>query len=139
MLVFTALISMFAGILFGLAPAWQVSRGDLSTSLKQSGRGEVERSRLSKVMVVTEIALSLVLLTAAGLLGKSLLLLDHVDPGFRTDHLLTVEVYRSMSNGESNDAIWNNWTGFYQELLARIAWSGIRWCDDCVADPGARL
>jgi len=120
MLVFTALISMFAGILFGLAPAWQVSRGDLNTSLKQSGRGEVERSRLSKVMVVTEIALSLVLLTAAGLLGKSLLLLDHVDPGFRTDHLLTVEVYRSMSNGESNDAIWNNWTGFYQELLARI-------------------
>lgn len=115
MLLFTALISMFAGILFGLAPAWQVSRGDLNTSLKQSGRGEAERSRLSKVMVATEIALSLVLLTAAGLLGKSLLLLDHVDPGFRTDHLLTVEVYRSMSNGPRND-----WTGFYQRLLARI-------------------
>jgi putative ABC transport system permease protein len=120
MLTFTALISMFAGILFGLAPAWQVSREGLNAALKESGRGGVERSRLSRIMVVTEIALSLVLLTAAGLLGKSLFLLDRVDPGFRTDHLLTVEVYRSMSNGESADAIWSNWTGFYQQLLGRI-------------------
>ena len=120
MLVFTALISMFAGILFGLAPAWQVSRGSLNAFLKESGRAGLECSRLNKVMVVAEIALSLVLLTAAGLLGKSLLLLDHVDPGFRSDHLLTVEVYRSMSNG-SADANWRNWTGFYQQLLARLA------------------
>ncbi len=70
-------------------------------------------------MVVAEFAMSLVLLTAAGLLGKSLLLLDQVDPGFRTDHLLTVEVYRSMAD-ESEDANWRNWTGFYQQLLARI-------------------
>src|SRR5216683_2766012 len=120
MLTFTALISMFAGILFGLAPAWQVSRESLNAALKESGRSGVERSRLRQIMVVTEIALSLVLLTAAGLLGKSLLLLDRVDPGFRTDHLLTIEVYRSMSNGESADAIWSNWTGFYQQLLGRI-------------------
>ncbi len=70
-------------------------------------------------MVVAEFAMSLVLLTAAGLLGKSLLLLDQVDPGFRTDHLLTVEVYRSVAD-ESEDANWRNWTGFYQRLLARI-------------------
>ena len=70
-------------------------------------------------MVVTEIALSLVLLTAAGLLAKSLLLLNQVDPGFRTDHQLTVEVYRSMAD-ESRDANWRNWTGFYQQLLSRI-------------------
>jgi len=70
-------------------------------------------------MVIGEFALSLVLLAAAGLLGKSLVLLHQVDPGFRTDHLLTVEVYRSMSDGSAS-ANWRDWTGFYQQLLARI-------------------
>jgi len=61
--------------------------------------------------------LSLMLLTAAGLLGKSLVLLSHVDPGFRSDHLLTLEVPRSMTDSE--DAR-RTWTDFYQQLLARI-------------------
>ena len=118
-LVFTGLVSVLAGILFGLAPAWQISQGDLNTSLKQTGRSLEARRPLTQVMVVAEFAMSLVLLTAAGLLGKSLLFLDQVDPGFRSDHLLTVEVFRSMAD-ESEDANWRNWTGFYQQLLARI-------------------
>ena len=118
-LMFTGMVSVLAGILFGLAPAWQISQGDLNSSLKQTGRSLEARRPLTKVMVVAEFAMSLILLTAAGLLGKSLLLLDQVDPGFRTDHLLTVEVYRSMAD-ESQDANWRNWTGFYQQLLARI-------------------
>jgi putative ABC transport system permease protein len=118
-LMFTGLVSALAGILFGLAPAWQMSRDDLNACLKQNVRGARERKPLTKIMVITEFALSLVLLTAAGLLGKSLLLLYEVDPGFRADHLLTVEVYRSISD-ENEDANWRNWTGFYQQLLARI-------------------
>jgi putative ABC transport system permease protein len=118
-LMFTGAISMLAGIFFGLAPAWQISQWDLSASLKQTGRSLETRRPLTRVMVVAEFAMSLVLLTAAGLLGKSLLRLDQVDPGFRTDHLLTVEVYRSIAD-ESGDANWRNWTGFYQQLLARI-------------------
>ena len=118
-LMFTGVVSVLAGILFGLAPAWQMSRDDLNAYLKQNVRGARERKPLTKIMVVTEFALSLVLLTAAGLLGKSLLLLYQVDPGFRADHLLTVEVYRSMSD-ENEDANWRNWTGFYEQLLARI-------------------
>ena len=118
-LMFTGVVSVLAGILFGLAPAWQISQGDLNASLKQAGRSLEARRPLTQVMVVAEFAMSLVLLAAAGLLGKSLLLLDRVDPGFRSDHLLTVEVYRSMFNG-SADANWRNWTGFYQQLLARI-------------------
>jgi putative ABC transport system permease protein len=118
-LVFTGLVSFLAGILFGLAPAWQISHGDLNSSLKETGRNMEGRRPLIQLMVVAEFALSLVLLTAAGLLGKSLLLLNRVDPGFRADHLLTVEVYRSVSDG-SEDANWRNWTGFYQQLLARI-------------------
>ncbi len=119
MLLFTGLISVFAGIAFGLAPAWQISRGRLAASLKQSTRGTEEHRLMAKVMVVAEVALCLMLLAAAGLLGKSLLLLGRVDPGFRADHLLTVEVYRSMTD-ENRDANWRNWTGFYQQLLTRI-------------------
>jgi putative ABC transport system permease protein len=118
-LMFTGLVSVLAGILFGLAPAWQISQGDLNASLRQTGRSLEVRRPLTQIMVVAEFAMSLVLLAAAGLLGKSLLLLDQVDPGFRSDHLLTVEVYRSMLNGNA-DANWRNWTGFYQQLLARI-------------------
>jgi putative ABC transport system permease protein len=119
MLLFTGLISVFAGVVFGLAPAWQISRGQLIASLKQSTRGTEQQKLMTKVMVVAEVALCLVLLAAAGLLGKSLLLLGRVDPGFRADHLLTVEVYRSMTD-ENRDANWRNWTGFYQQLLTRI-------------------
>src|SRR5580658_6334174 len=104
-LMFTGLVSALAGVLFGLAPAWLISQGDLNTSLKQTGRSSEVRRPLTQIMVVAEFAMSLVLLAAAGLLGKSLLLLDQVDPGFRPDHLLTVEVYRSMLNG-SGDADW---------------------------------
>jgi putative ABC transport system permease protein len=118
-LLFTALISVLAGILFGLAPAWQISRDDLQPSLQQTSRSAPQRKFMTKVMVVAEFALALILLAAAGLLGKSLLLLTRVDPGFRTDHLLTAEVYRSMTD-ENRDVNWKNWTGFYQQLLARI-------------------
>ena len=118
-LVFTGLSSLLAGILFGLAPAWQISHGNPNVSLKQTGRSLEGRTPLTQVMVVAEFAVSLVLLTAAGLLGKSLFLLDQVDPGFPADHLLTVEIYRSMSDA-GEDVNWRNWTGFYQQLLARI-------------------
>jgi putative ABC transport system permease protein len=114
-LVFTCLVSSLAGILFGLAPAWQISRNDPGAFLKQNARNARERKPLTRMLVVTEFALSLVLLAAAGLLGKSLLRLYRVDPGFRTDHLLTVEVYRSLSDQDRG-----NWAGFYQQLLARI-------------------
>jgi putative ABC transport system permease protein len=118
-LLFTGLISVLSGILFGVAPAWQISRGQLNALVKCTSRA-TERGKLStKVMVVAQVALTLVLLTAAGLLGKSLLLLSKVSPGFRTDHLLTVEVYRSMSDSDQ-DANWRNWTGFYEQLLARV-------------------
>jgi len=114
-LVFACLVSSCAGILFGLAPAWQISRNGPEASMKQTARNAQEHKPLTRILVVTEFAVSLVLLAAAGLLGKSLLRLYRVDPGFRTDHLLTVEVQRSMSDQDKS-----NWTGFYRQLLARI-------------------
>jgi putative ABC transport system permease protein len=117
---FTFLISVLSGICFGLVPAWQISRKNLSDIIKETGRGAAQRSGLTKLIVVSEIALSLALLAAAGLLAKSLFLLERVDPGFRTDHLLTVQVYRSMSGDMTADGLWNNWTGFFQRLITRI-------------------
>ena len=118
-LAFAGLISLLTGILFGLAPAWQSSLRNPNASLKQTGQSLEGRKPLTQAMVVAEFALCLILLTAVGLLGKSLFLLNRVDPGFRADHLLTVEIYRSMSD-DSRDVNWRHWTGFYQQLLARI-------------------
>jgi putative ABC transport system permease protein len=119
-LVFTVLISAMSGLCFGVVPAWQISRTNHNELIKEHGRSITDRSRLTRLIVVSEIALSLVLLAAAGLLAKSLFLLDRVDPGFRTDHLLTIQVYRSISGDMTADGLWNNWTGFFQRLLTHL-------------------
>src|SRR5215467_2501565 len=119
-LAFTLSTSIVAGFIFGLAPAWELSRSDLNVRLKEGARQAGRGRRLTQLIVVSEIALSVVLLAGAGLLAKSLFLLHRVDLGFRTDHLLTVEVYRSISRDATPDTLWDNWTGFYQRLLTRL-------------------
>ena len=94
-LVFTAVVSVLTGVIFGLAPALQASRADLQDSLKEGGRnagGTAVRNRVRAVLVVVEVALSLVLLVGAGLLGKSFLLLSEVRPGFDPEHVLTTNI-----------------------------------------------
>ncbi len=91
----TLLISLGSGLVAGVAPAWQSSRADLNESLKQSGRAASEsgaRGRLRSALVVAEIALALMLLISAGLLIKSFVRLQQVDPGFRPQQVLTMEV-----------------------------------------------
>jgi putative ABC transport system permease protein len=94
-LAFTAGASSLTGILFGLFPARRASRPNLNETLKESGRGNAagtRRKRLSNVLVTGEVALSLVLLVAAGLLVQSFLHLQRIDPGFAPSRLLTLEV-----------------------------------------------
>ncbi len=89
-LIFTAGISLLAGILFGLTPALKTSQSDLHETLKQGGRGASgTRQRMQSVFVVAEMALALVLLVGAGLTIRSLAKLWGVDPGFNPHNVLT--------------------------------------------------
>ena len=95
-LVFTVLVSLLTGILFGLAPALQSSKADLNDSLKESvGRATsgVARRRLRSALAVAEIALSLVLLVGAGLLIETFANLLHTDPGFDPRPILTLDTW----------------------------------------------
>jgi predicted permease len=89
-LLFTLALSLFAGIVFGLAPALKASRVDLQEILKESGRGmSGARQRLQGVFVVVEVAMALVLLVGAGLMVRSLAALWRVNPGFNPSHAIT--------------------------------------------------
>ncbi len=89
-LLFTMALSLFAGIIFGLAPALKTSRVDLHEILKESGRSlSGARHKLQRNFVVVEVAMALVLLVGAGLMLRSLTALWRVDPGFNPSHAIT--------------------------------------------------
>jgi putative ABC transport system permease protein len=94
-LIFTGGISLATGLLFGLMPALQTTNPHLNEMLKEgdrSGTSGPARHRARDLLVVSEVALSLVLLVGAGLLIRSFVRLLKVDPGFRPDHVLTVSI-----------------------------------------------
>ena len=94
-LVFAFLLSCLTGVLFGLVPALRGSRTQLSEALKEGGRmlsGGFGRDWFRNALVISEVALALVLLAGAGLMVRSALRLQGVDPGFRSDHVLTCRV-----------------------------------------------
>jgi predicted permease len=93
---FALMASIATGVLFGLAPAMQSSRMNLGETLKESGRtesGGAQGRRFRNVLTVAEVALSLMLLAAAGLMIQSFLKLVRTDPGFRSDHVLTMRIF----------------------------------------------
>jgi len=92
-LLFTLMLSVMAGIIFGLSPALRTSRVSLIEVLKESGRGSsAVRHRLHKVFVAGEVAIALVLLVGAGLMLRTLAALWRVDPGFNPSHAITFSV-----------------------------------------------
>jgi predicted permease len=95
-LVFALVVSVAAGTIFGLAPAWLMSGFDLVGTLRQEGRGSsgsLGRSRARQILVISELALSLVLMVAAGLLLRSFWDLFKVQPGFNPDRVMAVQTW----------------------------------------------
>jgi putative ABC transport system permease protein len=116
-LIFTMLVAIITGVIFGVAPALQAANPDLNNLIKENsctasgGRGH---HRLLNLLVVVEVALAFVLLIGAGVMIKNFLHLQNVNPGFRTENLLTAAV--SIMDYNKPERI----SGFYQELLDRL-------------------
>ena len=94
-LAFALGISLLAAIICGLGPAWKISQSDPSKSLKSGGRGSsgtIAFGHVRGLLVITEFALSVILLTGAGLLIRSFLAVQAVGPGFEPEHALTIRV-----------------------------------------------
>jgi len=92
---FTLGVSVLTGVIFGMLPAWTASRAAVNEGLKEGGRGATSgraQQRVRSAFVVAELAVALVLLVGAGLLVKTFWKLRNVDPGFTSDHLLTMRV-----------------------------------------------
>jgi putative ABC transport system permease protein len=116
---FALFLSVLTGLLFGLAPALQVSQGDLNKNLKEGGRsatGGTKRLQLRNLLVIAEIALALLLLTSAGLLVRSFMVLQGVDPGFNPQGLITTKI----SLAETNYPKSQQQIAFYQNVLDRV-------------------
>jgi predicted permease len=98
-LAFTAAISVFSGVLFGLIPALQTTRPDLASSMKEQTGAVTSGSRVlvRKGLVVAQVTLSLLLLSGAGLFLRSLGALKRLDLGFRADHLMSFAIQPSLN------------------------------------------
>jgi len=118
-LLFTLLIALVTSLFFGLAPAIDASKPNLNEALKEGGRsssGSASRQRLRDFLVITEVALAVILVTASGLMFRSFLRLQGVNPGFNPKNLITLEV-------ELPDAKYHaaqQQQNFQQQLLQRL-------------------
>ena len=118
---FTILIALMTGVIFGIVPAVHSTRRSVSASLKDGGRGAVGArggARTRGALVVAELALALMLLVGAGLLMRSFMRLQAVDPGFRPDHTLSFEL--TFPDAQYGDDHEDRIITFFDELLPRL-------------------
>jgi predicted permease len=118
-LIFTLVVSLATGVIFGVVPAWQASHVDLNSSLKSGSRtgsaGE-GKGRVRNALIIVEVALALVLLISAGLLIQSFARLGRVQPGLRTERLLTARIGLPDVGYPKNENI----IAFFDQFLPRV-------------------
>jgi predicted permease len=117
-LLFTIAASVVAGVLAGLVPAWRAGRTDVNSSLKDGGRSEpgVAAFRTRRLLIVAEVALSLVLLAGAAAMVRSLLALRHVDLGFNPTGVLTLDLALPKTPYDSDERR----TAFFAAALSNV-------------------
>src|SRR5262245_6045023 len=114
-LAFTLVVSLLTALLFGLAPAWRATSLDLTTALKQGRRATGAVSRLSKGLIIAQVALSLLLLVGAGVFLRTLQNLQRVNLGFNQENLLVFRM-QPEQGGYMDERLMQ----FYQQLFARL-------------------
>jgi putative ABC transport system permease protein len=118
-MIFTMIVAVVTGLIFGLAPASQAAHSNINDTLKEGGRdsGAGPRGkRLRGALVVAEVAVSFILLIGAGLLINSFMHLRNLDPGFRADHLLALQVDLSETKYPDNARR----VAFFDEVVRRV-------------------
>ncbi len=118
-LLFTLGVSLVVGILFGVLPAWRAGRSDVAEAIKEGGMRSTSgpgTSRVRSALIVAEVALSMALITGAGLLVRSVAGLLHLDIGFRSDNVVTaITVLPSARYPDQQSAV-----AFYRKVLDRL-------------------
>lgn len=120
-LAFTFVLSIAAGLMFGLAPSWHISHTELTNTLKSNGQNAPSTSpftsRLRGMLIVSEVAITLILLVCAGLFLQTVMRLRQVDTGFNPRRVLTMTIGLPMARYPEKP----DWISFYNRMLARLS------------------
>jgi predicted permease len=122
-LLFAVAMAIGVALGLGLFAAWRAARGDPEQALAERGQGylgTVHGHRLGRAVAAAQLAITMMLLVGAGLLGRSLLRVLSVDPGFRTDHILTVNLALPFAGFEAKDSVKAQRWDFFNNLFAQL-------------------
>lgn len=126
-LLFALLISIFTGIIFGLAPAFQAMKADMTAAIREGAQGSgysAKTFRLRSVLIVSELALAVVLMVGAGLLLRTFWGLIQENPGFDPSRLVTASFYLPNPNDPKTDVLYGDFskrTSFFRDVIRRVA------------------
>jgi len=126
-LLFALLISIFTGIIFGLAPAFQAMKADMTAAIREGAQGSgysAKTFRLRSVLIVSELALAVVLMVGAGLLLRTFWGLIQENPGFNPSRVVTASFYLPNPNDPKTDVLYGDFskrTSFFRDVIRRVA------------------